>query len=319
MKIVVLDGYALNPGDLDWDKLQALGQLTVYDRTSADQIVERAKGAHVILTNKTPLTEEVLAKLPDLQYIGVLATGYNIVDVSYANHRGIVVTNVPAYSTFSVAQFTFALLLELCHRVQWHSDAVYAGEWTSNPDFSFTKYPQMELMDKTIGIIGFGSIGSQVARIAEVFGMHVLTVERGKRYPHSDLHYVEWPELLAQSDVISLHCPLTPDTEGLINKDTLAQMREEALLINTSRGGLIVEQDLAHALEEGWIAGAAVDVLTSEPPSAEHPLLRAKNCIIAPHIAWATKEARTRLMDTAVQNVRSFLEGKPLNALNSKL
>lgn len=315
MNIVVLDGYALNPGDLEWGKMAELGDLTVYDRTPADHILERSAGAEILLTNKTPLTAEVMAQLPELRYIGVLATGYNIVDVSYAGGRGIIATNVPAYSTYSVAQFTFALLLELCHRVQWHSDAVYDGEWTRSPDFSLIKFPQVELFNKTLGIIGFGSIGAKVAMMAEAFGMRVITVERGKRYPHTDLEYVELSELLEQSDVVTLHCPLTAETSGLIDAAALRRMKPSALLLNTSRGGLIIESDLAVALQEGWIAGAAVDVLSTEPPLDDNPLWQAKNCIVTPHIAWATREARSRLMDTAVHNVRAFLEGRPLNAV----
>lgn len=276
MKIVVLDGYALNPGDLEWAKLEALGEVIVYDRTPAELIIERAEGAEVLLTNKTPLTAETITQLPNLRYVGVLATGFNIVDTAYAKQQGIIVTNVPAYSTHSVAQFTFAMILELCHRVQRHSDASFNGEWSAHPDFSLTKSPQVELLDKTIGIIGFGSIGAQVALIAEAFGMRVLTVERGKRYPHPDLEYVELKELLASSDVVTLHCPLTAETTGLINKEALRYMRSSAFLINTSRGGLIVEEALADALNHHQIAGAALDVLSMEPPAEDNPLWTAE-------------------------------------------
>lgn len=316
MKIVVLDGYALNPGDLDWGPLRALGNLTVYDRTPPELVLERAEGAAALLTNKTPLPAAVLSRLPELRYIGVLATGYNVVDVAFAEKRGIVVTNVPDYSTYSVAQLAFALLLELCNQVQVHNAAVHAGEWTSSPDFCFAKTPLAELYGKTFGIIGFGAIGRQAARIAAAFGMRVVTVNRGKRYPEEP-EYLALNELLAQSDVVSLHCPLTPETAGLINKETLRRMKPTALLINTSRGGLVVERDLADALNEGRIAGAGLDVLSVEPPPADNPLLSARNCIITPHIAWATREARVRLMTAAVDNLRAFQDGRRQNVVSA--
>jgi glycerate dehydrogenase len=318
INIVVLDGYTLNPGDLDWGSLEQLGSVTVHERTSQADIVERAANADIVLTNKTPLSSALLEQLPKLRYIGVLATGYNIVDTAAAKERGIPVANIPIYGTHSVAQFVFALLLELCHRVQNHSDAVHAGDWTRSPDFCFTRSPLIELSGKTLGLIGLGRIGGQVARIANAFDMRVLAVGSGRSNPPS-IEGVEWVELerlLAESDVISLHCPLTASTEKLINAERLAIMKRSALLINTSRGALIDEQDLADALNAEQIAGAAVDVLSVEPPTAVNPLFSAANCLITPHIAWATKEARTRLMGTAVDNVQSFLSGQPVNVVN---
>lgn len=318
MKIVVLDGYTLNPGDLSWGDLEALGSCTVYDRTPSNLILERSANAPILLTNKTPLTAQTIGSLPDLAYIGVLATGYNIVDVDAAAKRNIPVTNVPTYGTASVAQFAFALLLELCHRVQSHSDAVHAGEWTQCNDFCFWKTPLVELAGQTMGIVGFGRIGKQVAVIASAFGMNVIVADKVKSDPPAgiDVEWADIPDLLKHADVVSLHCPLFPDTQGLINRDALAMMKSSACLINTSRGPLIVEQDLADALNTGQIAGAAVDVLADEPPTANNPLLSAKNCLATPHIAWATKQARSRLMATAVNNVRTFLAGTPTNVVN---
>ncbi|UQZ82258.1 Glycerate dehydrogenase [Paenibacillus konkukensis] len=318
MNIVVLDGYTLNPGDLSWDGLSALGAVTVYDRTPADRIVERALDADIVLTNKTPLAADVLDKLPRLRYIGVLATGYNIVETEAAKRRGVPVTNIPTYGTHSVAQFVFAMLLELCNRVGRHDEAVKAGEWTSSADFCFTKAPLIELSGKTIGLIGLGKIGSQTARIARAMDMRVLAVGSGRSTPRpaDGVEWVDLETLLKESDVVSLHCPLTPDTANLINRQRIALMKPTALLINTSRGALIAEQDLADALNERAIAGAALDVLSVEPPEASNPLLSARNCIVTPHIAWATREARARLMDTAVANVQSFLQGQTVNAVN---
>jgi len=318
MNIVVLDGYTLNPGDLSWDGLTALGHATIYDRTPPEFIVERAAEADIVLTNKTPMTASTLERLPKLRYIGVLATGYNIVDTDAARLRDIPVTNVPTYGTRSVAQFVFAMLLELCHHIGRHDAAVKAGEWTSSADFCFTKSPLVELSGKTIGLIGLGKIGAQTARIARAMDMRVVAVGSGRRAP-APVEGVEWvglEELLRQSDIVSLHCPLTPETAGMISKKRLAWMKPSAFLINTSRGPLIVEQDLADALNEGRIAGAALDVLSVEPPRADNPLLSAANCIITPHIAWATKEARARLMETAVDNVRSFIGGQIVHAVN---
>ncbi|MDQ1913500.1 D-2-hydroxyacid dehydrogenase [Paenibacillus sp. GD4] len=316
--IVVLDGYTLNPGDLSWDELKQLGEVTLYDRTSPEDIPSRAAHAEIVLTNKTPLSGETLAKLPKLRYIGVLATGYNIVDIHAARERGIPVTNVPAYSTQSVAQLVFALLLELCHRVRLHSDAVHSGEWTNSADFSFTKSPLVELADKTLGLIGLGRIGLQTARIAQAFGMRVIAVGSGRSQPeaYEGIERVDRETLFRTSDVVSLHCPLTPETERMINAQWLRQMKPTAILINTSRGGLIDESALAEALHSGAIAGAALDVLSTEPPGEDNPLLNAPNCIITPHIAWATKEARSRLMDAAVENIRCYLAGQAANVVN---
>ncbi|WP_284645496.1 D-2-hydroxyacid dehydrogenase [Paenibacillus silviterrae] len=316
--IVVLDGYTLNPGDLSWDELKQLGEVTLYDRTSPEDIPSRAAHAEIVLTNKTPLSGETLAKLPKLRYIGVLATGYNIVDIHTARERGIPVTNVPAYSTRSVAQLVFALLLELCHRVRLHSDAVHSGEWTNSADFSFTKSPLVELADKTLGLIGLGRIGLQTARIAQAFRMRVIAVGSGRSQPeaYEGIEWVDRETVFRTSDVVSLHCPLTPETERMINAQWLRQMKPTAILINTSRGGLIDESALAEALHSGAIAGAALDVLSTEPPGEDNPLLNAPNCIITPHIAWATKEARSRLMDAAVENIRCYLAGQAANVIN---
>lgn len=315
MKLVVLDGFTLNPGDLNWVELQAFGELIVYDRTQPMDIVARAKDADLIFTNKTPLTKETLAQLPKLKYIGVLATGYNIVDIEAARELGITVTNVPSYSTSSVAQFVFALILAFCHRVELHSDAVRDGEWSNSLDFCFTKAPLMDLENKTIGIIGYGRIGERVAQIAKAFGMRVLVAESRYSSTQNDVPRVSWERVFIESDFISLHTPLTEATKEMINADVLKLMKPTSYLINTGRGPLIKEQDLAAALNDGQIAGAALDVLSVEPPSADNPLLTAKNCIITPHIAWATLEARQRLMVITVDNVRSFLDGNPINVV----
>lgn len=317
MKIVVLDGYTLNPGDLSWDRLFSLGEVVIYERTPADKIIERSAHAAVLITNKTPLTEESLNRLPGLKYIGVLATGYNVVDTAAAKQKNIIVTNVPSYSTMSVAQLTFALLLELCHHVQKHSDSVMDGKWAQSPDFSYSHFPLIELSGKTIGIIGFGNIGKKVADIATVFGMNIIAASRN-RSDQSDRKNFRWGEInevLELADIVSIHCPLLPETKGLINADRLKRMKRSAFLINTSRGPVVVEKDLAQALNDGTIAGAGLDVLSLEPPSEGNPLFTAKNCIITPHIAWATKEARVRLMDIAVDNVEAFLSGKPVNVV----
>ena len=316
MKLVVLDGYCLNPGDLSWDALRHMGDLTVYDRTRLEEVVERAAGAEVVFTNKTPLPGSALEQLPALRYIGVLATGYNVVDVNAAKARSVVVTNIPTYGTASVAQFVFALLLELCHNVKLHSDAVRAGEWSLNPDWSFWKSPLVELAGRTMGIVGFGRIGRQVGRIADALGMHVIaydTFHGGP--PQYSFRWAELEELLSESDVVSLHSPLFPDTQGMINARTLAMMKFSAFLINTSRGPLVVDSDLADALNAGRLAGAGVDVLSVEPPAADNPLLSARNCLVTPHIAWATREARARLMDQAVANVTAFAAGSPINVV----
>ncbi|TJY42270.1 D-2-hydroxyacid dehydrogenase [Cohnella pontilimi] len=317
MKITVLDGYALNPGDLSWSGLERLGDVTVYDRTPADLIIERARGSEILLTNKTPLRKETLAELPGLRYIGVLATGYDVVDAKEASERGIVVANVPAYSTDSVAQFVFAMLLELCHHVGRHDESVKRGEWTSSIDFSYWRTPLLELAGKTFGIIGMGRIGARTAEIAAAFGMKVKAYTRRMEGapPHAFIEWASLDDVLETSDVVSLHCPLTPDTEGLIDRRALSRMKPSAFLINTSRGKLLVEQDVADALNEGRLAGAALDVLSAEPPRNGSPLLTAKNCVITPHIAWATQEARQRLLDAAVKNVEAFLKGKSINVV----
>jgi len=318
MKIVVLDGHALNPGDLNWEALRAIGELQVFDRTADDQIVARAHDAEIVLTTKTHLPAQILRQLKKTRYIGVLFTGYDVVDVKAARELQIAVTNIPTYGTASVAEFTFALLLELCHHVALHSEAARAGEWSRSTDFTFWKAPLVELAGKTIGIIGLGQIGRRVAEIAMAFEMRVVAADavRGSVPDWPNFRWYEVDELLRQADVVSLHCPLLAQTQGIINARTLALMKPSAFLINASRGPLVIEQDLADALNNGRLAGAAVDVLSSEPPSPDNPLLRAKNCIVTPHIAWATKEARTRLLNTAVANVRAFLDGHPVNVVS---
>jgi glycerate dehydrogenase len=316
MNIVVLDGYTLNPGDLDWGVFERIGRLTVHDRTPVEEIAFRAREADAVLVNKTVLSAETLRSLPRLKYIGVLATGYNNIDMAAAAERGIVVANVPDYSTASVAQMTFALLLELAVHVQRHGDAVRAGDWSASPDFCFTRSALVELAGKTFGIVGYGSIGRQVHRIAAAFGMRVLITSRS-RYDAENAEWVSMEDLFARSDVVSLHCPLTEHTAGLVSRERLALMKPSAFLINTSRGGLIVEADLAEALNSGRIAGAAVDVLSKEPPSPDNPLLHAKNCLVTPHIAWATREARERLMKIAAENLQAFIAGSPRNVVRA--
>lgn len=320
MKIVVLDGYTINPGDLSWDRLSELGELEVYDRTSYDPddidlIVKRSKDADAIIVNKTPITRDVMDKLTKLKYIGVLATGYNIVDVEAAKKKGIVVTNVPDYGTNTVAQMTFALLLELTNHVGHHNQKVKEGKWTQSQDWCFWEKSLVELSDKTIGILGYGRIGRKVAEIARAFGMKVIATVNNptKRASEDNVEFVNADTLFTQSDVISLHCPLTPETKGIINKDSIEKMKSNAIIINTARGPLIIEDDLADALGKGKIAGAAVDVASVEPIDAGNPLLKAKNCIVTPHIAWATREARIRLLNSAIENLEMFLKGSPIN------
>ena len=317
MKIVILDGYTENPGDLSWEGFEQLGELTVYDRTSltdAEEAIARIGEAEVVLTNKTPLTRDILSACPSVRYIGLLATGYNVVDIVAAKEKEITVCNIPTYGTSAVAQMVFALLLEICHHVGEHSQAVLNGDWTNCADFCFWNYPLIELMDKCIGIIGFGRIGQNTAQIAQAFGMKVLAYDEHVIEEAKGLgEYVSLDELLSQSDVISLHCPLFPSTAGIINKDNISKMKDGVIIINTSRGPLIVEQDLADALNAGKVYAAAVDVVSTEPIKADNPLLMAKNCIITPHIAWAPKESRKRLMDIAVDNLKAFLDGKPVN------
>jgi glycerate dehydrogenase len=316
-KIVVLDGYCINPGDLSWDSLREFGDLEVFDRTAADQAALYAAGATILLTSKTPLPADVLAQLPMLRYIGVIGTGYNNVEVEDARRRGITVTNVPTYGTASVAQFVFALLLELCNNVKLHATAVQAGEWSGSPDWSFCKVPLTELSGKVMGIVGFGRIGRQTARIANAFDMQVVAtdVQQIDSPSYSGFRWASFEEVLRESDVVSLHSPLSPATHGMINARTLRLMKPAALLINTSRGQLVVEQDLADALNAGRIAGAAVDVLSEEPPAEGNPLVSARNCLVTPHIAWATREARARLLDGAIQNLAAFLGGSPRNVV----
>ena len=317
MKIVVLDGYCLNPGDLSWDELRTFGDVTIHDRTREEDVVARTAGAQMVLTNKTPLSAAALACLPDLRYIGVLATGFNIVDSAAAHKAGITVTNIPTYGTASVSQFAFALLLELCHHVALHSAAVRQGEWAKSTDWSFWKTPLIELSGKTMGIVGFGRIGRQTGAIAAAMGMRVVAHDAIESNP-PDYDGFRWrpvDDLLAEADVVSLHCPLSADNRGMIHRERLARMKKSAFLLNTSRGPLVIDEDLAAALNDGVIAGAGLDVLSIEPPADSNPLLSARNCIVTPHIAWATREARGRLLDTAVANVRCFLENRPQNVV----
>lgn len=316
MKIVVLDGYALQPGDLSWSALESLGTVTVHDRTAPDAVAQRAQGAHILLTNKSLIPAPVIQQLPDLRYIGVMATGYNVVDVAAARSRGVAVTNVPAYSTASVAQLTFSLILELCQGVGLHAQSVRNGDWTASPDFSYWKMPLTELSGKTLAIIGFGQIGQAVARIAMAFGMRVIVSHKHPERDRMDgVTFTDQATCFREADVVSLHCPLNEANKGFVNAALLATMRPSAFLINTSRGPLVHEADLADALNKGVIAGAGLDVLSVEPPSANNPLLSARNCYITPHIAWATREARSRLMDKVVENVKAFLDGKPQNVI----
>ncbi|MDX8338441.1 D-2-hydroxyacid dehydrogenase [Draconibacterium sp. IB214405] len=316
MKIVVLDGYALNPGDLSWDGIKALGELTVYDRTAPGQTIERAVDAEIIYTNKVILNHEIIEQLPHLKFIGVLATGYNVVDTAAANEAGITVCNIPAYSTQSVAQLVFAHILQFSNNVALHASSVNKGEWTASKDFAYWLSPQTELEGKTLGIIGFGQIGQAVARIALAFGMKVIFNNRSKKTTSLDAQQVDLDTLLTDSDFISINCPLTEENKGFINKSTIDKMKPSAFLINTGRGPLINEQDLADALNSDRIAGAGLDVLSVEPASMENPLPKAKNCSITPHIAWATLEARQRLMKIAADNLKAFIDGNPINVVN---
>lgn len=318
MKIVVLDGYTLNPGDITWEGLEALGDVTVYDRTAPADIVTRIGDAEAVFTNKTPLCRDVLAACPAVKFIGVLATGYNVVDVDAAREKGIPVCNIPTYGTAAVGQFAIALLLEICHHIGHHSSAVREGRWENNQDWCFWDYPLIELDGKNIGIIGYGRIGQATGRIAQALGMKVLAFDA---YKNSDLEsdtcrYVEMEELLKESDVIALHCPLFPETEGIISKDSISKMKDGVIIINNSRGPLIVEQDLADALNSGKVAAAGLDVVSTEPINGDNPLLKARNCFITPHISWAPKESRQRLMDIAVDNLKSFIDGNAVNVVN---
>lgn len=317
--IVILDGYTLNPGDNPWTGLEAIGTVTVHDRTlDPADIVPRCKDADIVITNKTLLTKESLDQLPKLKYIGVIATGYNVVDYKYARTKGIPVTNIPEYGTNAVSQFVFALLLELCHHAGHHSEAVRKDRWTSQPDFCFWDYPLIELYGLTLGVVGFGRIGRRVGEIGAALGMKILAHDMFKGNPPSyPFEWAEVKDLLSRSDVVSLNCPLFPENTGMINKESLKLMKKSSFLINASRGGLVADQDLADALNAGLIAGAGLDVVGfAEPPAKDNPLLKAKNCILTPHIAWAALEARKRLMQTTVENVKAFLAGKPLNVVN---
>ncbi|NLN14307.1 MAG: D-2-hydroxyacid dehydrogenase [Tissierellia bacterium] len=322
MKIVVLDGYTLNPGDISWERIERLGETTIYDRTAydlrgADLIIDRARDADVILTNKTPLSREILENLPKLKYIGVLATGYNIIDIEAAKERGIVVTNIPNYGTTAVAQMTIALLLELCNRVGVHSDSVFKGEWSNNIDWCYWKFPLVELDGKTMGIIGYGRIGQATARVAEALGMKIMAYSPSKRkQAGNNVEFADLDTIFREADVVSLHCPLTESNRGMINKESIGKMKDGVMIINTARGPLIVEEDLAEALNSGKVAGAALDVVSVEPIEEDNPLLKAKNCIITPHIAWAAKETRARLMNIAADNLEKFIEGNPINVVN---
>ena len=320
MKIVVLDGYTLNPGDLSWDGFEKLGVLKVYDRTSLadeNEIVARIADAEIVYTNKTPISKNILSACPSIKFIGVLATGYNVVDVVSAKEKGIPVCNIPTYGTDAVGQFAIAMLLEICHHVAHHSNAVHAGRWEKNPDWCFWDYPLIELAGKTMGIIGFGRIGQATGRIAKALGMEVIAFDE---YPNETgkeiADYVELDALLADSNVIAVHCPLFPATQGIICKKNIDKMKDGVIILNNSRGPLVVEQDLAAALNSGKVYAAGLDVVSTEPIKADNPLLKAKNCIITPHISWAPKESRQRLMNIAVDNLKQFLAGAPLNIVN---
>ena len=318
MKIVILDGYTTNPGDLSWEKFSEFGEVTAYDYTPAELVVERCKDAEIIIDNKVVFTKETLDQLPKLRYIGLLSTGFNVIDIEAAKNNGITVCNVPTYSTAAVAQLTFALILEMYNQVSIHSEAVHNGEWTNCRDFCFQKTPLLELNNKTIGLIGYGKIGSEVAKIADAFSMNILCyVPSKKPQPNfKNFSFVSLDELAEKSDIVSLHCPLTPETTKIINSDFIAKMKKNAIIINTSRGPSIDEQALADALNSGRIAGAGVDVLSTEPPKADNPLLSCKNCFITPHIAWAGYETRERLVGVVLNNLKSYLDGNPVNVVN---
>lgn len=321
MRIVVLDGYTENPGDLSWNGFRELGELMVYDRSSLtdkQEVIERIGDAEIIITNKTPISKEVLDACTNIKYIGVLATGYNVVDTITAREKGIPVCNIPTYGTDAVGQFAIALLLEICHHIGYHSGEVIKGRWQNNADWCFWDYPLIELAGKKMGIIGYGRIGQATGRIAQALGMKVLAYDAYKNpaLVSETCEYVEMEELLRDSDVISLHCPLFPETEGIINKENIARMKDGVIILNNSRGALIIEQDLANALNTGKIYAAGLDVVSTEPIKPDNPLLSAKNCIITPHISWAPKESRQRLMDIAVDNVKAFLKGSCINVVN---
>jgi len=320
MKIVVLDGYTENPGDLSWGELEKLGQLTVYDRTNVNdpqEIISRIGDAEIVITNKTPISRSTMDACPNIRYIALLATGYNVVDVNAAKEKGIPVSNVPTYGTAAVGQFAIAMLLDICHHVSHHSQTVFDGKWNACADWCYWDYPLIELDGKTMGIIGFGRIGQQTGKIAKAMGMKIMAYDS---YPNESgkqiAEYVDLDTLLASSDVIALHCPLFPETQGIINKDTIAKMKDGVIILNNSRGPLIVEQDLADALNSGKVYAAGLDVVSTEPIRNDNPLLQAKNCLITPHISWAPKESRQRIMDCTVSNVAAFQAGKPVNVVN---
>ncbi len=318
MKIVVLDGYTENPGDLSWEGFRKLGELTVYDRTPEGKIVERIGDAEAVIINKTPLSAETLRRCPSIRYIGVLATGYNVVDIAGAKARNIPVCNIPAYGTDAVGQFAIGLLLEICHHIGLHDQSVHDGEWTHGEDWCYWKTPLIELSGKTMGIIGYGRIGQATGKIAQALGMQVLAFD-AKKEPSLEcetMRYTTLDELFALSDVISLHCPLFEETKGIIRRETIAKMKDGVILLNNSRGPLIVEGDLAQALESGKVYAAGLDVVSAEPIREDNPLLKAPNCILTPHISWAPKESRQRLMDIAVSNLEAFIAGKPQNVVN---
>lgn len=320
MKIVVLDGITLNPGDLTWDGLRALGECMVYDRTSVSdigEVIRRIGNAEAVYTNKTPLTREVFEACPSIRFVGVLATGYNVIDIGAARERNITVANVPTYGTDAVGQFAIGLLLEICHHIGHHDHAVHAGVWEKNPDWCFWDYPLIELAGKTMGVVGFGRIGQATGRIAGALGMRVIACDQYESESGRAIaEYVDRDTLFRESDVISLHCPLFPDTEGMINKDNIEKMKEGVIILNNSRGQLVVEKDLAEALNCGKVYAAGLDVVSTEPIRGDNPLLKAKNCIITPHISWAPRESRARLLETAIGNLRAFLKGKPVNVVN---
>ncbi|MEY8355858.1 D-2-hydroxyacid dehydrogenase [Lachnospiraceae bacterium 54-53] len=321
MKIVVLDGFTENPGDLSWEGLERLGELTVYDRTpwnDEEEVIKRIKEAGAVYTNKVPLTEGVISRCKNLKFIGVLATGYNVVDVRAAKEKGILVCNIPTYGTAAVGQFAIALLLEICHHIGHHSQAVREGRWTASPDWCFWDYPLIELSGKTMGILGYGRIGQTTGRIAQALGMNVLACDSHRRpeLETDTCRYGDLDTLLKESDVISLHCPLLPDTRGIISKETIGKMKDGVIILNNSRGPLIVEEDLAEALTSGKVSAAGLDVVSQEPIREDNPLLQAPNCFITPHISWAPKESRQRLMDIAADNLKKFIDGNPVNVVN---
>jgi glycerate dehydrogenase len=323
MKIVVLDGYAVNPGDLSWDEIKNLGELEVYDRTPENKIMERSQGADILLTNKTPIKRKTIEALPELKYVGILATGYNVVDIKAAAENDVIVTNAPDYSTNAVAQFTLALILEASLQIGEHNRAVKGKEWSQSEDFCFWNYPLIELKNRTLGIIGFGSIGQRTAELALAFGMKVIVYDRSPDQKIADpdvlteeIEFLSLNKLYARADIISLHCPLTNETAGMINKQSIAQMKKDVIIINTARGGLIIEEDLAAALEAGIVQTAALDVLKNEPPAESNPLLNSDKTIITPHIAWATKESRQCLLEIVCENIKGFIEGKVKNQVN---